>query len=186
MLRKWLVGSVYLVSFLALSNCSVEETREEKEEADALEADIEAQNADEDGTDDAFYGSQKKAAAKPKPPKTPESGESAACTTQKQNIANQGIFIHSSGLRVRYINTRLSYANAKQACASSSGVLTLQLATKAQLSLVKDLFKLSTGAKCNTDVWIAKTTKTGTRIQMPDVSSLADGKDAKAVCVVKE
>jgi hypothetical protein len=161
---------------LLMTNCSVEESQQEKEEADAQEADIEAEYAQDEET--------LSAAAKTK---SPETGESVACTTFKQEIANRGIWIHPSGYRVRYVNTRLSFTNAKQACASSSTVATLGLATSAQLSYMKDIFTLPTGEKCNTDIWTPKSSTAGTRILMPAGTTLSDGaKDGKAVCVVQE
>jgi hypothetical protein len=178
MLRKWMTkGSVCLVSLVFLASCSVEESAQDKEENDAIEQENSADIGEEE-MDESFSAA--------KPVKTPETGESAACASQKQSYANFGIFIHPSGKRIRYINTRLSYANAKQACAASSTVATLRLATKAELALFTDIFTLPDSSKCNTDVWTTKTTTQGTRILMPAVTALPDGKDGKVICVVQE
>ncbi|MGE0171341.1 MAG: hypothetical protein AB7T49_01085 [Oligoflexales bacterium] len=218
MLLKYLTLSlsVFVSSFIVTA-CSVEETEEEKLEAEA--ADLERQAEEDDlgattitktktsqtqtctitqtsttsskttKTTTTKSTSSKTQTCSSTTTATPETGESAECISHKTALANQGIFIHSSGLRVRYVNTRLSFANSQLACKNSSGVLSLKLATPAQLSLVKNLFVTSTGKSCKTDVWsekLVRTTVTPVTYLLPNVAQITNGKDAKAVCVVQE
>ncbi|MGE0173920.1 MAG: hypothetical protein AB7T49_14080 [Oligoflexales bacterium] len=179
------------IALLAFTGCSVEDKEQNMSEegmGDALAHDDNAEGIDLAHCKKHGHGKQKKPKKpkKPKHPKNPEAGESAECTALKQNLANQGIFIHSSGLRVRFINMRLSYNDAQVACANSSGVLTLKPATIDQLELLTDLFVTDESEECKTDVWAQKSVKKGVRVLMPDVTTLNDGKDAKVICVVQE
>ncbi|MGE0174923.1 MAG: hypothetical protein AB7T49_19175 [Oligoflexales bacterium] len=176
--------------------CSVEE----KEQDQINEGTQQSVFAQDDGQDlDLKNCKQPKQPKPPKPPKPPkkpkpsenqEIGESAACTQHKIDIANQGIFIHSSGLRVRFINIRLSFSDAQVACANSSTVATLKPATPDELALLDDLFFTEDNEPCKTDVWAEKVNSKGvvkgTRYLMPDVTELGKGTDAKVICVVQE
>jgi hypothetical protein len=172
-----------LCAFISLVGCSTEEHKGDEQSA----VDQESRSDEMDLNKGKHKGHSKQdnhGKKKPKPPKdnNPEAGESATCAAHKQAIANQGIFIHSSGYRIRFINMRLSFSDAEVACANSSTVATLAPATEEQLLLFDDLFITEDGEECPTDVFA----DTGERFLMPGTIPLKKGSTAKVICVVQE
>jgi hypothetical protein len=116
---------------------------------------------------------------------TVEHGEPAACTNLKTSLANKNIFFDAKSKKeLRYINKRLKVKDAIKACAASSPVAKMRLATEQELKLFAHLFTVNK-TKCKTDVWGVKKIVNQTAnfsYIMPD-AKIYSGLDAKVICI---